>query len=135
MTSPERRALRRKLPAYGRELLELRQRDLVPRRGFAGCHVLVVLDDWHIARNRWRLVIDPKDDLLGLDFVGVAGLEVLLVVDSAKTALERRNAALRAILEGAPASLVELDVRVPHALRFIKSRKLGIELAEFGGRA
>jgi len=131
VSAPAQSAPRLKLPAFGRELLQVRERDMVPVRGFANAHVIVCLDTWSLARNRWRLVIDRQDDPLGLDFVGVAGLDVLLVVDSGLSDTTRRDAAARAILRGLPKSLIELDVRAPHRLRFIKSRAVGIELEQF----
>jgi hypothetical protein len=131
VSSPERSASRLRLPGFGRELLEVRERGQVPVRGFANCHVIVALDSWDLARDRWRLVIAREDDPLGLDFLGIAGLDVLLAVNSGTTDLARRNDAARAILRSRPASLIELDVRAPHALRFIKTRKVGIELKEF----
>lgn len=131
MSAPARNAERLKLPAYGRELLDIREQGMVPVRGFCNAHLIVSLDSWDLARNRWRLVIAPDDNPLTLDFLGVAGLDVLLAVNSGVSDLTRRNDAARSILRSNPASLIELDARAPHTLRFIKSRKVGIELREF----
>jgi len=122
---------RKPLPAYGRELLELRRQGLVPERGFCNAHVIVCLDCWDIARNRCRLVVARDADPLSLDFMAVAGLDVLVAVNSTMSDQARRDATVRAILTGNPASLYELDARAPHQGRFIKSRALGIELQEF----
>jgi hypothetical protein len=120
-----------RLPAYGRELYKLRCEDMVPRRGFCNCHVIVLLDQWHIGSNQWRLVIAPNADPGELDFCVVAALDVLLVVNSGLCDQARRDAAAQAILRGLPASCIELDVRAPHRVRFIKTRKVGVELDHF----
>ena len=131
MSAPQAGSLRLRQPAYGAELYALRCRDMVPIRGFANCHVVIALDTWQIGRNNWRLVIPANDDPLDLDFVAAAGLDVLLAVNSGISDQARRDAAARAILRALPASLIELDIRAPHRLRFIKSRALGIELKAF----
>jgi hypothetical protein len=131
MIAPASAARRLKLPAFGRELLAVREAGQVPVRGFANAHLIVALDSWDLGRNRWRLVIDARDDPLELDFLGVAGLDVLLAVNSGISDLARRDAAARAILRSRPASLIELDVRAPHAVRYIKTRAVGIERREF----
>jgi hypothetical protein len=127
LTAPARTAPRLKLPAFGRELLAVREAGQVPVRGFANAHLIVALDSWDLGRNRWRLVIDARDDPLELDFLGVAGLDVLLAVNSGISDFARRDAAARAILRSRPASLIELDVRAPHAVRYIKTHAVGIE--------
>jgi hypothetical protein len=106
---------------------------MVPVRGFCNAHVLVSLDTWRFGRHpaTWRLVVDPSDDPLQLDFVGVAGLDVLLAIDSKISSLARRDATARAILAYLPKSLIELDAQKPHSVRYIKTRAVGIELKEF----
>ena len=131
MSAPQPNSPRLRQPAYGSELYALRCRDMVPVRGFANCHVIVALDTWQIGRNNWRLVIPVNDDPLALDFAAVAGLDVLLVVNTSISDQARRDAAARAILRGLPASLIELDIRAPHRVRFIKSRQVGVELKVF----
>lgn len=116
----------RRLPAYGRALMKLRHQGLVPKNG-----VSVALDNWKLGPFGFRLVIPKDSDPLALDFTGVAGLDVILHVDSRISDVERRNAAARAILDCDPAVLIELDFNRPSDARFIKSRALGIELQEF----
>jgi len=121
----------RRLPAFGRELLDIRVRGLVPARAWCNAHILIILDNWNIARNRWRLVVAPDVDPEGLDFSPCAGLDVILIYDSRHAEPVRLKAAVRGILQGLPASLATFDVYQPHAMRLIKSRAVGIELAEF----
>lgn len=115
------------LPAYGRELLYLRHQGLVPAGGLT-----IALDNWSLGRWGYRLVIAPDSDPAVLDFTGAAGLDVLLAVDSRLSDIERRNAAIRAILRVNPAILIELDVNRPCSTRFVKTRTRGVELVEFG---
>ena len=122
----------RKLPAYGRALVALRDQGLVPRRGFFLAHIIVVLDTWNLARgHKYRLVVDANDEPSALDFAAVAGLEVILAYDSNRSPRERVAAALEAILCGQPYELIAMDVRCSHAPKIIRAPKLGIERATF----
>ncbi len=132
MSAPARTAPQSKLPAYGRDLLDLRERGMVPERGWCLAHVLIVLDSWNVAARRWRLVVSrADDDPAGLDFAGCAGLDCILIHDSRITAPDRLKAAIWAVLRGSPSSLATFDVLEPHKVRIIKSRAIGIELQEF----
>jgi hypothetical protein len=122
---------RLRLPVRGDELLELRYKGMVPRAGWCGAHVLVVIDSSEIARNRWRLMIKPEDDPDQLDFSGCAGLETILIHDSGRTNTGRLKRAIRAILKGKPSSLATFDVVRPYRPTLIKSHKFGVELAEY----
>lgn len=124
-------AATRRLPAFGLELLDLRYRNLVPKPGWCGAHVLIVVDSWSIAAARWRLIVPAEDDPLALDFRGAAGLDCIIVYNSKVTECERLNAAIRAVLRGNPSSLATFDVRAPHQTRIVKSHAVGRELAEF----
>lgn len=119
------------LPAYGRELLELRRQGLVPAHHL----VLIALDSWKWGRSSagswYRLVISPEHDPAELDFSMVAGLDVLLCYAPAVTLVARRDAAIRKILRANPASLRVIDMVDPQLGFFIKSRKRGIELPEY----
>jgi hypothetical protein len=119
------------LPAFGRELLDIRVRGLVPARSWCNAHVLIVVDNWSIARNRWRLVVAPEADPERLDFSGCAGLDCIIIHDSRSTEPARLDAAIRSVLRGLPSSLATFNVVAPHVARLIKSRAVGIELAEF----
>jgi hypothetical protein len=120
-----------KLPAYGRELLELRKRGLSPKRGFFFAHVIVVLDRWDLARGYQRLVIAPDDEPAALDFVAVAGLDVIIVWDSQRSAIDRLATTVEAVLSGQPRELCAFDIRHSHAPKVIRSPALGIERAKF----
>lgn len=131
MNSVAQRHPRGKLPAFGRELLEIRRQGLVPKRGFWLAHVVVVLDCWRLARGFQRLVIAPDDDPLALDFTVVAGLDVFLVWDSRVSAAERLKAAVDAVLGGQPHDVCAMDVSLSHEMKIIRAPKLGIERAKF----
>jgi hypothetical protein len=104
----------------------MRMRGEVPVSG------LTVVLGWNIARGQARLVVADDDDPGDLDFSSVAALEVLFAVDSSKHDIARRDAAVRSILRGDPAVLIEIDMGVrPHPLRFIKTKAAGIEQKEF----
>jgi hypothetical protein len=67
--------MKRKLPAFARELLAKRERGLAPRRD------LLIATDWNSGKawRPWRIVVAPEDDPAELDFSVVAGLSCLLV--------------------------------------------------------
>lgn len=131
MSAPERNAPQLRLPAFGRELLDLRENGMVPKPGWCGAHVLIVLDSWEIASRRWRLVIAPGDNPAELDFLGVAGLETIIIHDARVTERGRLDAAIRAVLRSNPSSLATFNIVAPHAVEIIKSRAVGIERWEF----
>lgn len=131
MSASHLQVSRLRLPPFGRELMEVRQRGHVPAPGWCGAHVIVVLDDWQIASSRFRLVIPSSDVPENFDFSAIAGLAVILVYDSRRTERERLNAAIRALLRYLPDQLTAFDVARPHAPLIVKSKAVGIELAEF----
>lgn len=122
---------RLRLPPFGKELMEVRRRGRVPAPGWCRSHVIVVLDDWHIASSRFRLVIPSSDAPENFDFSAIAGLSVIVVYDSKRTERERLNAAIRALLRYLPDQLTAFDVARPHAPLIVKSKVVGIELADF----
>lgn len=131
--APRQQPEHRALPAYGRELLDLRRRGLVPE-----CHVffgdvLVVLDDWKAgtAIRLYRMVIAKDHDPALLEFSMVAGLDVIIAYKPSVTMCERRDAALRQILRAEPASLRVIDLEAPSLGFWIKSRKHGLEMPEY----
>lgn len=112
----------RKLPAFGREILELRRRGLVPanERGAAEA-VYVVLDDWKTcARRRWRVVV-PKDAAPAeLNFAFIAGLECFVIWRLSLTTNARRDALLRSLLAAGPRFLFCFDWEDPaHSFQII----------------
>lgn len=131
MNTPHVQVSPLRLPPFGRELMEVRRRGHVPAPGWCGSHVIVVLDDWRTAGSRYRLVIPPNDDPTSFDFSGIAGLAVVLIHDSQHTERERLNTAIRALLKYLPEQLTAFDVARPHAPLIVKSKAVGIELAEF----
>lgn len=104
-----RRSGRKVLPAFGRELLELRRRGLVPQRHLAVGHVLVLLDHWQWGRcyesQLARLVIAKDAEPARLDFSGAAGLDVSLVWSMRYSSPERFAAARDALLAFLPGAL------------------------------
>jgi hypothetical protein len=131
MSASQPNSPRLRLPAFGRDLLDLREKGLVPRPGWCNANVLIVLDSWTIAAARWHLVVKPDDNPAELDFLGCAGLDCILIYDSRITDRPRLRAAARSVLRRKPSSLAAFDVVVPHRVELIKSHKVGVELAEF----
>lgn len=131
MNAPERSATRLKLPAYGQTLLDARMRGLVPVRSWNGAQVIVVLDDWQLAAQRYRLVVAPDVAPEDLDFTACAGLDVILCYSSRRTDELRLKETIRSILKGQPAALQVFDVFEPHKTWLVKSHQLGIELKEY----
>lgn len=122
---------RKQLPAYGRELLELRQRGLVPRPGFMFAHVIICLDSWRWAKQHTRVVVPEDADPSALDFTMVAGLNVLLVYQTTRTLIARRDALITAMLKYLPAELVVFDMDAPHESFVVKSSARGLEREEY----
>lgn len=118
--------MRAKLPAYGRKILELRRKGLVPKG-----RVIVSLDSWDYGKRYARVVVPPDVDPAALDFSFLAGLDVEIVWSPYLTTVERRNAAIRAILQRSPERLLMWVIGTVTRLVWIKSKDVGIELAEF----
>ena len=121
----------KRLPAYGRGLLETRRRGLVPPRP----HVVVCLDGWDWGKKyylRSRVVVPPDLDPRNTDFRFVAGLDVVLIYDPEITRPERVDATVGELLPCLPASLRTLAVGDPVCeITFVKSRAVGIELDSY----
>jgi hypothetical protein len=115
----------RKLPAYGRELLALRRRGLVPTQ-----YTVIVIDDWKLASAFPRVVVAEDADPRLLDFSMLADLDVTIVWRPTRTAIERRNAVVAEALAIAPASLRVFDLDNVDVL-WVKSRARGIECPEY----
>jgi hypothetical protein len=119
--------LRPRLPAFGRELLDLRRKGLVPNPP----EVFVSVDSWDWAKNRTRVVVASDAEPADLDFSFVAGIDVWLGWWPDKTPIERRNATVRAILACLPLRVIMIAHEDTPRFVWIKSVQLGIELAEF----
>ena len=116
-----------RLPPYGRELLELRKRGLVPSAQL----VAVLLENWNYAKCFPRVVIPSDVEIAELNFVFLAGLDAVLILDSrCESAQARKNAAISAILECDVSSLRVLEAGEPNRWTWVKSRMYGIELKE-----
>jgi hypothetical protein len=129
MNAPSSRAkapARARLPAFGRKLLALRRQGLVP-----ACRVVVALDKWKHGRSYARVVVPEDTEPNELDFSFLAGLDVELVWSPYLTTVERRNAAIRAILKPSPERLIMWVLGTETRQVWIKSKAVGIELAEF----
>jgi hypothetical protein len=93
------------LPAYGRELLDIRRRGLVPHP-----RLVIVNVGWNASKAHgphilgYGVVVPDEDDPEGLDFCGVAGLPVL-VVARYETPVERVHAIVNQVLKFAPLSV------------------------------
>lgn len=120
-------ATRRRLPPFGRELVEMRKAGLVPGNNT----VVVSLDSWDWGKAYARVVVPPEIDPSQLDFCFVAGLDVVVVCDPSRTPLERRDALARAILPYQPTTLRVVLMGDPVQWIWIKSRAVGVELDKF----
>jgi hypothetical protein len=117
----------KRLPAFGRELLQIRQRGLAP-----DCPLIAVcLDGWTWGKAYARCVIPPDLDPLHADLRFVAGLDTVLILSPSVTTIERRDATIRQLLACLPASLRSLEIADPILWTWIKSRKHGLELMEY----
>ena len=88
--------LRKKLPAYGVAVRELR------RQGLAPSGWLNVTRIWPRARRDWMLVVPSDADPAGYDYSLVRGLAVLL----STTSTARDNATLVSMIEAAQPAIL-----------------------------
>lgn len=117
---------RSKLPPFGRELLELRRRGLVPDRT-----VVVSLDSWEWGKSYPRLVVPPELDPSGADFSMLAAITCFVAWSSRRTPIARRESLVRAIARVRPSSLWVCDISAPHEAFFVISLSRGIERPEY----
>jgi hypothetical protein len=129
MNAPDRvkRLRRSRLPAFGRALVELRRRGLVPNPP----QIYVAIDWWKWRRGRLQVVVTPDSDPAELDFAFLAGLDVIVGWRPELTSRERRDSAIRAILRGVPQRLLLFVYGEGPAHVWIKSVGSGIEPSEF----
>ena len=117
---------KRKLPPYGKPLLEIRRAGQVP----AYYMTVIALDDWNIACLFPRVIVTEDADPALLDFSMLAGLDVTIAWMPTRTTIERRNAVIREVMKIDPASLRAFDLDNVNVL-WVKSRAHGIECKEF----
>jgi len=117
-----------RLPAFGRELVALRLRGLVPGRT-----VVVSLDSWRWGRAFcfYQLVISAELNPLETDFCMIAGLDTILAWSSRVTTIARRDAVIRSVARSMPLSLWVVDMVAPEESFFVASRSRGIERPEY----
>jgi hypothetical protein len=116
----------RRLPAFGRELLNLRRKGLVPGRT-----VVVALDSWRWGRGYPQLVVPDELDPLEIDFCMIAGIEVFLAWSSAKTRIDRRDSLIRSLVACEPRFLWCCDMAAPEESFIVISRAHGLERPEY----
>lgn len=123
---------RRRLPAYARELAELRQQGMRPKSNT----VIVRLDCWPAGDRplsvRWPQVVCPPHALpASLDFCFLADLEVVVAYWRSKSEPSRLKSLLRCILTADPRILIVLDMEAADGTRawFVKSMSNGLEVS------
>lgn len=134
-TVAKRQASRGKLPAYGKSLLRLRQRGLVPTAPLSKhpSNVYVCLDCWDWVRNRARVVVGYDQDAGGLDYSCLAGLDLILAYNSWQTHPDRRDELIRALVRTEPTRLYVMDAEHrPGRSFWVISKVMGLELAKYG---
>lgn len=115
----------RRLPPYGRQILDARFKGLVPKWG-----LVVALDDWAAFRGRHRIVIEPGVNPHDLDLTFCAGLDLLIAWNPITTPSSRLNDVIFALLDYLPRRIWVLNRTEPHRSFFAKSVANGIEMPE-----
>lgn len=115
-----------RLPAYGRELLALRRRGLVPERT-----VVVALDSWSWGKAYTRLIVPSDLEPEGADFSTIAGIDCFVAWSSKISKIARRDALIRALVRCAPSFLWVVDMACPCEAFIVVSRSRGLELPEY----
>lgn len=117
-----------RLPAYGRDLLELRRRGLRPES-----IVIVAIDSWAYGMAYARVVVSKELAPAEINFAFVAALDVAIVWLPDITTTERRDAVARQVLKFDPVSLRVIEIADPVRWLWIKSRAQGVEMPEYLG--
>jgi hypothetical protein len=117
---------RKRLPPFGRELLNIRMRGLVP-----ATMIVVGLDTWNYGMAYARCVIPANSEPVDFNFDFVAGLDTVVIREPSLTTPERRDSALRELLACNPASLRCIELSDPIEWLWVKSRKNGLEKPEY----
>jgi hypothetical protein len=115
-----------RLPAYGRQLLDLRKRGLVPDRD-----LVISTDSWKWGIGCPRVVFPQDLDADAADLRFVAGIPCFLAWGSSKTTIERRDAIIRQIVRCKPSRLWCCDMEMPSESFFVITKAKGLEREEF----
>ena len=105
MTVRSPRLRTRKLPAYGRDLLDLRRRGLVPNP-----KLVIINVGWNATKAHgahvmgYGVVVPDDEEPEALDFCGLAGLPVLVVARGTEP-IERIKAVVAQVIRFAPLSV------------------------------
>jgi hypothetical protein len=114
----------RRLPPYGKALLESRFKGLAPRDLF------VCLDDWRAFKGRARIVIPPDTNPAELDLRFAAGVDCIVAWLPQSTGQDRMLATVRALIAHEARRVWVLNREAPHHSFFAKSVQRGVELPE-----
>ncbi|MBY0578451.1 MAG: hypothetical protein K2P57_05330 [Burkholderiales bacterium] len=108
----------KRLPAYGRQLLEARKRGLQPRQ-----QMVYIVFDWNLAKAFPRIIVDHAIDPKNYDFSALVGLDVVIGFEQADADLVVPLA--RAILKANPRRLqawpLDPDENGKYSARFFKT--------------
>jgi hypothetical protein len=115
-----------RLPAYGRQLLDLRRCGMVPER-----EIVIALDCWKWGEGWPRMVVPHDIDAAAADFLPVAGIPCFLAWGSSKTTLARRDQIIKAIVRCRPSFLWLVDMEMPEQSFIVVSHARGLELEEY----
>lgn len=128
MASPQHRAQKR-LPPYGRPILDARYAGLAPR------DIFVCVDDWNAFAGRVRIVLPPDLDPAGCDLCFVAGCDCIVAWNPRVTSAERMHAVAAALVRNLARRIWILNRAAPHQSFFVKSIMRGLERPEIMRRA
>ena len=117
----------RRLPAYGKALVEIRRQGHVPAHPV----MVVALDDWKLGTWFPRVVIAPDAEPARTEFSMLAGIDVTLAWRPTISTVERRDAAIREILKVSPSSLRAMDIDNSGETLWVKSKARGVERPEY----
>lgn len=116
----------RRLPAFGKPILALRKRQLVP---FHVVYVCVDCWDWKYA-DRPRVVIARKDEPYEIDFTILAGLYLIIVWSPFFTRFERVDSIIRECMKVRPAFLHVMNMTHDNDFTVVNS-KGDIQIPEY----
>src|SRR5262245_48895526 len=103
---------RTRLPAFGRELANLRRRGLVPQAG----SIRIAIDDWELRGSRadyGHVVVAADHDPAELDFSFLFGLDAWVIFRSNLTDTRRARAVIERISMFNPRRILWIDRDAP----------------------